>query len=103
MSDSKLWVVDTFQKGMNLANVAHELCDQTATVEVDQLESLVTGKCADHHQQGSALYVTEDDSVYSKKEKKKKNWLMEVNESFPGFSFYQICDRFVLAILNPRL
>lgn len=20
---------------------------------------------------------------------------MEVNESFPGFSFYQICDRFV--------
>ena len=73
MSDYKLWVVDTFQKGMNLANVAHELCNQTAIVEVYQLEALVTGKCVDHHQLGSALCVTEDDSVYSKKKKKKKN------------------------------
>ena len=39
MSDYKPWVVDTFQKGMNLADVAHELCDQTATVEVYQLEA----------------------------------------------------------------
>lgn len=73
MSDYKLWVVDTFQKGMNLANVARELCDQTATVEVDQLESLVTGKCVHHHQLGSALYVTEDDSVYSKKKRRRRN------------------------------
>ena len=44
MSDYKLWVVDTFQKGMNFANVAHELCEQTATVEDYQLEALVTRK-----------------------------------------------------------
>ena len=41
MSNQKLQVMDTFQNGMNLAGVAR---DQTAAVEVFQLEVFAAGK-----------------------------------------------------------
>ena len=44
MPNQKLRAVDSFQNGMNLAEVASELCIQTATVEIYLTDALVAAK-----------------------------------------------------------
>ena len=60
MSNQKLRAVYSFQNGMNLAEVACELCIQTATVEIYLIDALVAGKDIDYHRMGSLLNVTGD-------------------------------------------
>ena len=78
MSNHKLGVVYTFQKRMNRADVA--IKQQPS--KFCQLEALVARK--DCYRGWFPLLL---EHLLEEKKQKKKNWLKEVKESFPGFFF----------------
>ena len=84
MSNQKLRAVDIFQNGMNLAEVACELCIQTATVEIYRFDALVAGKDINYHRLGSLLNVNGDVFLLLRQILLEKSWLKDVKKILSG-------------------
>ncbi|KAJ7360168.1 hypothetical protein OS493_018158 [Desmophyllum pertusum] len=82
-SNQKLRAVDSFDKGMDLADIARKLCVQRPTVEVYLIDGLVAGKEVDHNRLGNQLDVTEDHFLLLQVELSLKSGLREVKQSCP--------------------